>query len=155
MAGRKTKLTPLVQEKIVKAIRAGNYAYVAAQYAGISQASFYGWLIRGEAEKERLSQNGARPRKAETVFVEFLEAIKSAEAQAEAIRVAMITKASQETWQAAAWWLERKFPDRWARKDKHHHTWQSTLPDGSDPDEVKRQFAAMLAAARLANERKE
>lgn len=33
--------------------------------------------------------------------------------------------------------------------------WAKTLPDGSDPDEVKRQFAAMLAAARLSSEQKE
>jgi hypothetical protein len=30
--------------------------------------------------------------------------------------------------------------------------WTNTLPDGSDPDEVKRQFAAMLALAQAASD---
>jgi hypothetical protein len=34
--GRRTKLTPEVQKKIVDALSAGNYFEVACEYAGIS-----------------------------------------------------------------------------------------------------------------------
>ena len=49
--GRPSKLTPEVQEKIVTAIRAGNYAQVAAVYAGIGERTFYRWMERGEKSK--------------------------------------------------------------------------------------------------------
>ena len=50
IGGRSTKLSPEVEEKILKAIRAGNYAAIAAEYAGISESTFYGWLRRGRKE---------------------------------------------------------------------------------------------------------
>ena len=103
--GRKTKLTPEVQEKIVSAIRAGNYAYVAAEYAGIASGTFYNWLQRG---------NGAK----QGIYREFLEAVKRAESEAEVRAVAIIQKHMDSNWQAAMTYLERKYPDRWGRKDR-------------------------------------
>jgi transposase len=50
----KTKLTLERQEIIVVALEAGNYDEVAAQAAGVSKASFYNWLNRGQAELERV-----------------------------------------------------------------------------------------------------
>ena len=32
--------------------------------------------------------------------------------------VSLVSKAAAEQWQAAAWHLERKFPDRWGRKER-------------------------------------
>ncbi len=126
MTGRKTKLTPEVQEKVVRAIENGNYDYIAAQAVGISKATFYAWLARGEAEKERLTKIGARVRKSETPFLEFLDAIKKAKAASEITQVGIISNASEKNWQAAAWWLERKHSDRWARKEKR----ELSGPDG-------------------------
>ena len=103
--GRRTKLTPEVQEKVVSAIRAGNYAYVAAEYAGISSATFYSWLQQGNEAKRG-------------VYREFLEAVKKAESEAEVRAVAIIQKHMEGNWQAAMTYLERKFPDRWGRKDR-------------------------------------
>ena len=103
--GRPTKLTPEVQEKIVSAIRAGNYASVAAEYAGISESTFYSWLRRGrEAKSGR--------------FPEFLQAVKRAEKEAEVRAVAIIQKHMDNNWQAAMTYLERKFPQRWGRRDR-------------------------------------
>ena len=39
--GRRSQLTAEIQERIVSAIRAGNYANIAAQYAGIAESTFY------------------------------------------------------------------------------------------------------------------
>ena len=50
-------------------------------------------------------------------YVEFLEAVKKAEAEAEALRVSRISKAGKEgNWQADAWYLERRYPDRWGKR---------------------------------------
>ncbi|WP_245533961.1 hypothetical protein [Effusibacillus pohliae] len=103
---RRTKLTPEIQQKIVGAIAAGNYHETACALAGIHPSTFYRWL-----------EEGAKPR-AKKGYREFCEAVKKAEAAAEAKRIQLITKAAETDWKAAAWYLERKYPDRWGKKDK-------------------------------------
>lgn len=83
-------------------IRAGAYAEQAARAAGIVPSTYYSWMERGES--------GERP------FSEFSEPLKTADAQAEQQRVEHIQNAADNgTWQAAAWWLERRFPGRWGQ----------------------------------------
>lgn len=101
---RPTKLTPELQAKIAGAIAAGNYQETACELAGIHPSTFYLWMARGEG--------GRKP------YSEFFEAIKKAEAAAEAKRIQQITKASDTDWKAAAWYLERRYPDRWGRRDR-------------------------------------
>jgi transposase len=114
---RPIKLKPEVQNKIIVAIKAGNYIETAAAYAGISKNTLYDWLKRGEREKQRVNKNSkAKIRKLEADFVEFSDAIEKALAEAEIRDVTIIAKAAEEQWQAAAWRLERKFPDRWGRR---------------------------------------
>ena len=115
--GRPTKLNIDTHNKIISAIRAGNYIETAAAYAGIDKSTLYDWLKRGEREKQRVAQNPRyKIRKSEEPYVEFSNAVEKALAEAEVRDVAIIAKAAEEQWQAAAWRLERKFPDRWGRK---------------------------------------
>jgi hypothetical protein len=100
--GRPSKLTPEIQDKIVSAIRAGNYGEVAAAYAGIGSSTFYRWMDQGKAQ--------AGP------YREFREAVKAAESEAEVRAVAIVQKQMPEHWQAAMTYLERKFPLRWGRR---------------------------------------
>lgn len=117
---RPTKLTPELQENVLKVIRSGNYIETACAYVGINKSTFYDWLKRGAREKDRVAKNPrARVRKDEQPFVDFSNAVEKALAHAEIRDVAIIGKAAEENWQAAAWRLERKFPDRWGRKDKY------------------------------------
>ena len=103
--GRRSKLTPEVQEKVVSAIRAGNYANVSAEYAGISERTFYRWLQRGqEAKSGRYRQ--------------FWLSVKKAESESEVRAVAIVQKHMDSNWQAAMTYLERKHPDRWGRRDR-------------------------------------
>lgn len=102
--GRPLKLSAKVQEDIVTAIRAGNYVETAAAFAGIDKKSLYTWLKKGARGE------GKR-------FIEFLYAVKKAEAESELRSVATIENASRTSWQAAAWRLERKNWKRWGRKD--------------------------------------
>ena len=109
MAGRNTKLTPQLQQQLCAVIGSGNYIETACGYVGISTSTFFEWLQRGE---------GTHPKKPRTQRLsEFSDAIRKAEAQAEAARVARIAKAGQDgTWQADAWYLERRYPERWGRR---------------------------------------
>lgn len=119
--GRPTKLNYEVQEKIIQAIKAGNYIETAAAYAGISKSTLYDWLKRGEREKQRVAKNPSyRIRKSEKIYVEFSDAVEKALAEAEMRDVLLIGKAAEEQWQAAAWRLERKFPERWGRRIIEH-----------------------------------
>jgi hypothetical protein len=92
--GRPSKLTEERQEKVLEALRAGNYLETAAAYAAISYQTLNEWRKR---------------------FPEFSEAVEKARADAEARMVAVIMKAAPVSWQAAAWWLERSFPSRYGR----------------------------------------
>lgn len=98
---RPTKLTPELQAAVVQAIAAGNTRHDAAEYAGVGMRSLYRWLARGRKAK------GGRYR-------HLWQAVKKAEADAVVRNVAIIQKAAQKTWQAAAWWLERKRGEDWS-----------------------------------------
>lgn len=102
--GRRTKLTPKVQERIINAVRAGLRYKEAAQVAGIDESTFYNWKKRGAQAKSGL-------------YFEFYQALKRAEAEGEFALIARIQQeASNGTWQAAAWILERRHPERWGRR---------------------------------------
>jgi transposase len=105
---RPTKLTSLVQDRLCNAIRAGNYYETACAYAGISYSTFREWMIRGEA------------RRSGSPFLEFLEAVRAAEAEAEMAVVALWQRHIPDNWQAARDFLARRYPERWAPRDQLH-----------------------------------
>lgn len=131
--GRQSKLTPEVVEAICNSIKLGNYAKVACASAGISESVYYKWL--DEAKEPGASKE----------LVEFMESIERAEAEAEAIKVAQVAKAAQKTWQAAAWFLERKHGERWGRNDRLRQ--EISGPDGGPiPFSVEDARRAIIAA---------
>jgi hypothetical protein len=85
--GRRTKLTPEVQKKIVDALSAGNYFEVACEYAGISVSIGMEWLQRGRGE------HPTKPKAKE--FSDFLEAVTRAQAEDEVHTIARLKKAGQ------------------------------------------------------------
>ncbi len=105
MAGRPLKLTPTIQTRICKLIRDGNFRCVAARAAGVGVTTLTTWLARGKRRK-------TGPYRA------FRAALLEAEQEAEIKMVARVVKASAKDAKHAEWWLERKRPDRWGRKDK-------------------------------------
>jgi hypothetical protein len=107
--GRPTKLTQEVHEKIVSAIQLGNYGAVAARFAGIDRCTFFSWMRKGRERK------GA-------IYVRFAKAVRDAQALAEARAIQVIAQAANENWQAAAWYLARKYPDRWGEHKRHEIT---------------------------------
>jgi hypothetical protein len=57
----------------------------------------------------------ARGKKGDVPFVAFAAALKKAERKAEGRMVGVIRKAGRTNWTAAAWYLERKFPESWGK----------------------------------------
>ena len=70
MARARYRLTLALQEKIVAYIRAGGYAHIAAEAAGLPREVFARWLARGESAG------------APAIYRAFARAIREAEAQA-------------------------------------------------------------------------
>lgn len=93
-----SKYTPERVEKIVNAIAVGATFTHACNYAGIDLDTFANWRRR---------------------YSEFSEAIKEAEGRAVIGWLARIEAAAKEgAWQAAAWKLERRYPQDFARRDR-------------------------------------
>ncbi len=124
--GRPTKLTPEVREKIVCAVRSGNYIHIAAAVAGVHRDRVNEWMKRGSREIERVAKHSRyRVQKTERPYVEFSAAMDKALAEAEAHHLGVIERASaQGQWTASAWILERRHPDRWGRRTQHEVTGQ-------------------------------
>jgi transposase len=109
--GRKTKLTEAVQQELYNAIAGGNTHETACALAGIATSTFYEWINKGEKAKSGAYNN-------------FYDQIRKAEALAEAKRIEIIRKAGEgkgvfedkPDWKAAAWYLERRYPEKWGRR---------------------------------------
>lgn len=122
--GRPTALTEDTIGRIVTALSQGATYLLAAKYGGVSYNTFNEWCKRGAAELDRREGNvkeGTRQWESEQIFVEFYEATQKAEAQAAVGWLAKIEKAASDgAWQAAAWKLERRYPDRYGRTRIDH-----------------------------------
>jgi len=80
--GRRSKLTPQVQETIIGAITLGATFRHAAQLGGISEQTFYSWLEQGRAQTRGKKR-------------EFLEAVTRAESRGLMENLALIRQAAQ------------------------------------------------------------
>ena len=112
---RPSKLTPEIQKKIIEAVKAGNYYEAACAYAGVSYSTLRGWIVKGEKAKSGK-------------YLKFLEAVRQAEAEAEARIVLQWQKAMPEDWRAAQAFLERRYPERWGKKETVKHQGDNENP---------------------------
>lgn len=106
---------PDVQDKIVQALRAGNYLETAAAWAGVTVVSIRNWLRRGSQAASRQEQGLPIPQEDE-VYLRFFAVVREAQAHAEVRDVARIAQAAETDWRAAAWRLEHRSPARWGRQ---------------------------------------
>jgi transposase len=120
-AGRPSKLTPELTKRLCDWLEAGNFIETACDMEGISRESFYEWLRRGE----RAWSNDIEP----VNYVQFSDMVKKAMARMEILTINDL-RAGPMNWQAKAWWLERRHPDRWGNRQKHEHT-------GKDGDAIE------------------
>ncbi len=106
---RKSKYSPEVVGRIIQAIELGSTFELAAQYGGIDGSTFYRWM---------------------TTKNEFRDAVKGAEALGAMKWLAKIEQAASDgTWQAAAWKLERRYPQSYGRTVQDvNHGGQSDSP---------------------------
>lgn len=97
---RPTKYTPETVKKITDAIKLGATYELACNYAGIDYSTFNEW-------------QKTKPK--------FSEAVKAAEGEAAVKWLAKIEAAAAKSWQAAAWKLERRYPQDYGRTIQDHN----------------------------------
>ncbi len=120
-AGRPTALLEQVKEQaLLDYIRIGTPVRKAVTASGIAEKTFYNWMSRGMSERERLSMTpNAKENPSEVIFLQFLQRVEQARAEAIAKKVAVIAKSGNDgDWRAAAWWLERQVPEEFGKTDK-------------------------------------
>ena len=101
---RKSKLTPEVQLRITQAIAMGATYRLAAAYGGISVDAFTSWMKKGESGRDE-------------AYAAFYDAVRQAEGVAAVGWLAKIEQAANTgVWQAAAWKLERRYPQEYGRQ---------------------------------------
>ena len=105
--GRKTKLEDDIQQRLILAIERGLTIVDACEYSGISEKTYYNWLNKDTTQ----IKNDEERKK----FVQFLQDIKKAQSECQMYCLDFIMK--DKSRQSKAWLLERRFPDRWAKKD--------------------------------------
>lgn len=140
------KLTTRRKERIINAVKAGNYAYVAAQHAGISKGTLFKYIAMGRQHLERaladgvldpdmveeaqsvaeLSEQKSNPvgevlRAAgwpehQVLMVELVDELARAEAEAELRLVTILSAAAPTDWRAAVALLARRHPERWMER---------------------------------------
>ena len=103
---KESSSTAPVVTRLAEALRVGHTRATAAALAGIGESTLYSWIA---------TANQPNP---SHEYIDFLEAIKQAEREGEDELVGLIRAAANRTWQAGAWLLERRYPDRWGRKLK-------------------------------------
>ena len=110
------KLTPETTKTICDKIQQGITAKEASITSGITEQTFYNWIQKGKEAKSGK-------------YFEFFESIKKAEAELKASYEKIVKDAGEKTWTAAAWYLERKYPDEYGKKAdyKLEHTGKLTL----------------------------
>lgn len=90
-------------DRIIETLEAGDGRVAACENAGINYTTFLRWLD----EKS-----------------EFCESVKKAEETGlDRIKDVQIQKIlSNDSWQSAAWWLERNYPDKYGKRENIDHT---------------------------------
>jgi hypothetical protein len=78
----------------LQALKAGSPRNEASEYASVNRSTFYSWLAKSEGARSSVAQ---------------------AEASGVIRNLALINKAAETDWRAAAWFLEHRYPEQFAR----------------------------------------
>jgi len=101
--GKPTLCVPANYKSFLDLLRIGMFVEQACHQAIFSRDTMYSWLQRGA--------------KGEEPYATFLAEYNQASATAELTALSEI-RAGKNNWQSRAWFLERRFRDRWGRNDK-------------------------------------
>jgi hypothetical protein len=107
--GRPTTLTEALQAEFVALLGRGHYLNHACDLLQVPSVTVWEWMKRGETE--------IRKGYPDEPYARFYRAVKAAQGTLidECLQV---IRGGEDRWQAAAWLLERKFPDWYAERKR-------------------------------------
>lgn len=123
--GRPSLLDDKLAQRLTASLRAGNFVDVAARSAGLSRRTFSAWMLRGSSGKS-----------ADEPYRKLRDQVEQARAEGEVRNVARISAAAADSWRAAAWILERSYPERWGRPSARLMTGGEVAANGDNPTAV-------------------
>jgi hypothetical protein len=104
--GRPPILTTEMIEEMCDLIIQGKTIAEAAILRGVSESSIYRWLAQGKKPDS------------EPIYMELVDRIYEAVecSEIEMLQTLRIASQAPKNWRAAAWTLERRWPERWGKK---------------------------------------
>lgn len=105
VAAATSTYTDEIGEMILTSVRAGALLETAAGYAGVPSSTFFAWVKKGRRERRE-------------PYATFVDKLDQAIAENEMSNLAFISAARKESWQSAAWLLERRYPERYGRRTR-------------------------------------
>lgn len=131
---------PGLQDQVLVGLRLGLHDNRVCEMVGLSTKTFYEWLSRGEGRSATRASNA--------LFVDFAEAVKKARAESQAHHLMNIRRAADAgTWQASAWYLERRYPDEWGRRDPQVEVSAEVTMDVDYQGRIRARMLAVVARA--------
>ena len=142
--GRSTSFTPEIADKILTSITNGSPIRFAALSAGVDDSTVYKWMKQGK--------NGDPENPKDAIFIDFFKAMKVAKGKWVEARIAKITYAANQAWQANAWLLERMYPEQFGSDRREIRDLKKMLAELMSEVAAVRANRAQLAAADTADE---
>jgi len=132
--GRPSKFTESTRNKIIGALRAGNYVTIAIAAAGVARSTYYQWMNAGREAAVKIEE-GFEIDAAEQEFLDFFLDIVQAEAEAEVRLVTHWSKAATTDWRAAKDLLARRHSSRWKEVNVTELAGADAILTGSNIDD--------------------
>lgn len=132
--GRPTILTDELIKKVSTLILAGAYIETACAACGFAKQLYFEWLKLGNKRSdlelaltnaetdEQVDEIERAISQIDPIYQQFTDSIKKAVVEGEIRDLMRVDQAAVKSWQAAAWKLERKHPERWSRKERVEHS---------------------------------
>ena len=107
-------------KEVCNYIAAGFSYSVAAKLAGIAESTFFRWRAMGQLEG------------AEDIYKIFYIEVEEASAfsEAEALQLVRSSAIKERNWRAAAWFLERRFPEKYQKRSSALDSDKPSNPEG-------------------------
>lgn len=118
--GRPTKLNERIRVTICDALQRGCYYETATALAGISVRTLRNWLREG-ARILKEEADGRLLDARDSQLADFYLGCRQAEAEMEHDALGEIRRHGEREWTAHAWRLERRWPERYGRRDRVSH----------------------------------
>jgi hypothetical protein len=133
------KFNQKIADEVLKSVSYGCWMEVAAACAGVSRKTVYNWLLRGK-------------RRESAQLVKFLEGYRRSRHLAGQMHLRLLfTAAAKGNTEVSRWYLERRYPEQFGRKDKLEHSGPGGKPIKIEPvrtsDEKRARIRELQAEA--------